>query len=236
MSSLRDALTDSGFAEVNFVPLTEATRAWAMSAGRENGQQTTGLCVLGRDSASLSVINTHSGAIESADDDHVLVAPALVDWLNSVDRGTTVRGRRCLYLIGPRSDSTRSAVSSRIACRYRSSQPTTRSSLLPAGAAFSNVSSVDEDVVGRPGPGFVSGRTDARRCGRDRRRVVGLAVVGRRPNSRGAKYLPAGRNSVDTHRQPRFRRGTPPSHRWSSSAAAGRQRLRPYPNSPLPRR
>ncbi len=154
VSSLRDALRDSGFAEVNFVPLTEATRAWAMSAGRENGQQTTGLCVLGRDSASLSVINTHSGAIESATTTKSLDGTGLADWLNA-SMGNNGSRPECLYLIGPRFglDAIVGALEDGLSVPVVATHDAQLA--LARGAASSNVSCVDDSVVGRRS-GFVS--------------------------------------------------------------------------------
>ncbi len=102
LSSLRDALTESGFHNVVPVSLTEAIRAWAMDIGRANDQRTTAVCMLGQDSASLSVIDTSSGAIEAATTTASRDCVALSVWLNSsfgLDRSQP----EALYLIGSRS-------------------------------------------------------------------------------------------------------------------------------------
>ena len=57
LSSLRDALTECGFDDVVSVPLTEATRAWARDRAA-NVMEKTAICILGQDSAALSVIDT----------------------------------------------------------------------------------------------------------------------------------------------------------------------------------
>jgi len=65
VSSLREALTECGFDDVVSVPLTEATRSWARDTGYANAMEKTAICMLGQDSAALSVIETRSGAIRS---------------------------------------------------------------------------------------------------------------------------------------------------------------------------
>ncbi len=102
LSSLRDALTESGFHNVVAVSLTEAARAWAMDVGRATDQQKTAVCILGRDSASLSVIDTSTGAIQTATTTASRDCVALSVWLNSAigDNGSLPEA---LYLIGSRS-------------------------------------------------------------------------------------------------------------------------------------
>jgi hypothetical protein len=102
MSSLRDALTESGFGEVVAVPLTEATRAWAIDAGRANEQATIAVCVLGRDSASLSVVDTDSGVLHATTTTITSDTVGLTDWLGAAlgDNGSRPEA---LYLIGSRS-------------------------------------------------------------------------------------------------------------------------------------
>ena len=100
-ASLRKALRESGLDHVVSVPLTEATRAWARGIGYANGDKKTAVCIVDRDSATLSVIDTRSGAIKatttkSHDSAH------LIDWLsNALDRNGSQPER--LYLIGSRS-------------------------------------------------------------------------------------------------------------------------------------
>ncbi len=149
VSSLRDALRESGFAEVTCVSLPEATRAWAMSAGRENGQETTALCVLGRDSASLSVINTRSGAIESASTTKSFDGAGLADWLDA-SMGNNGSRPECLYLIGCRSglDAIVGGLEARLSVPVVATHDAQLA--LARGAAFSNVSCVDTTIERRP--------------------------------------------------------------------------------------
>ena len=102
LSSLRDALTKLGFRDVVPVSLTEATRAWAMEVGRANDQRKTAVCILGQDSASLSVVDTSSGAIEAATTTASRDCVALSVWLNS-SFGLNESQPEALYLIGSRS-------------------------------------------------------------------------------------------------------------------------------------
>jgi len=102
LSSLRDALAEAGFHDVVPVALTAAIRGWAMDVGRANGQRTIAVCILGQDSASLSVVDTSSGAIETATTTASRDCVALSVWLNAsfgLDRAQP----EALYLIGSRS-------------------------------------------------------------------------------------------------------------------------------------
>jgi hypothetical protein len=103
ISSLRKALIDSGFREVVTVPLLEATRAWAQGVARTTGTEKVAVCVLDDDSASLSVIDTRSGAIKTKTINRSHDSAGLIDWLNTAfDKN----GSRpvSLYLIGSRSE------------------------------------------------------------------------------------------------------------------------------------
>ncbi len=102
LSSLRDALTEAGFGDVVPISLAEATRAWAMDVGRANDQRTIAVCILGQDSASLSVVDTSSGAIEAATTTASRDCVALSVWLNS-SFGLNGPQPEALYLIGSRS-------------------------------------------------------------------------------------------------------------------------------------
>ena len=64
--SLRKALREFGIDHVVSVPLMEATRAWATGIGHANGDKKTAVCILNRESATLAVIDTRSGAIKTA--------------------------------------------------------------------------------------------------------------------------------------------------------------------------
>lgn len=99
-SSLRDALTEAGFANVVSVSLADAIRAWAVGQGRPNGQAQTAVCILGRDSASLSVIDTASGAVQTSTTTASRDSVSLIGWL-AVAFG--VSPPEVLYLIGSRT-------------------------------------------------------------------------------------------------------------------------------------
>jgi hypothetical protein len=102
LSSLRDALTESGFGDVVAVSLTQATRAWAMDIGYANDQRSTAVCILGRDSASLSVVDTSTGAIQVATTTASRDCVGLSVWLNSCF-AKNESYPDALYLIGSRS-------------------------------------------------------------------------------------------------------------------------------------
>jgi hypothetical protein len=102
LSSLRDALTEAGFHDVVAVPLTRAIRARAMDVGRANGQRRVAVCILGQDSASLSVVDTVTGAMEFATTTASRDCVALSVWLNA-SFGLDGSQPEALYLIGSRS-------------------------------------------------------------------------------------------------------------------------------------
>lgn len=103
VSSLRDALLECGFADVVSVPLAEATRSWARSAGYANAMEKTAICMLGRDSAALSIVETRSGAMLSSTTTITDDVAAFVDWLNFA-MGANGSRPEALYLIGCRSN------------------------------------------------------------------------------------------------------------------------------------
>lgn len=102
VSSLRDALTEAGFDHVVSVSLAEATRAWAAGQGRANGYAHTAVCILGRDSASLSVIDSASGAVQATTTTSSRDSISLISWLNAAF-GDTGSSPEVLYLIGSRT-------------------------------------------------------------------------------------------------------------------------------------
>ncbi len=102
VASLRDALTDSGFADVVSVSLPEATRAWAIDAGRGTRRAKTAVCILGRDSASVSVIDNHSGATHATTTTVTRAGVSLIDWLNAAF-GDNESRPDVMYLIGSRA-------------------------------------------------------------------------------------------------------------------------------------
>ncbi len=101
VSSLRDALAECGFADVVAVPLTEATRSWGRDTGYANAMEKTAICVFGRDSAALSVIDTRSGAIQSSTTTLTHDLPAFTSWLNFAV-GADGSLPDALFLIGSR--------------------------------------------------------------------------------------------------------------------------------------
>ncbi|MDX1883582.1 hypothetical protein [Mycolicibacterium sp. 120270] len=101
VSSLRDALTECGFDDVVSVPLTEAIRSWGRDTGYANAFERTAICVLGRDSAALSMIDTRSGAIQSATTTITADLATFISWLNFA-LGADDPSPEMLYLIGSR--------------------------------------------------------------------------------------------------------------------------------------
>lgn len=101
VSSLRDALTECGFGDVVSVPLTEAIRSWGRDTGYANAFERTAICVLGRDSAALSLIDTRSGAIQSATTTVTADLATFTSWLNFA-LGADDPTPELLYLIGSR--------------------------------------------------------------------------------------------------------------------------------------
>ena len=99
---LRKALAESGFDEVVTVPLAEATKAWAKSIARVNGHEKTAVCILDREAASLSVIDTRNGAVQTATANSRDSA-GVIDWLTTVFHRDGWRPES-LYLIGSRCD------------------------------------------------------------------------------------------------------------------------------------
>lgn len=151
MSSLRDALTEAGFDEVVSVPLTQATRAWAMDAGRADGQAKTAVCLLGRDSASLSVVDTHSGATEAMTTIQSRDSASLIDWLNTAI-GRNGSQPEALYLIGSRAEL--KVIAGPLAAALPIPVDATRYAqlALARGAAYSAVNCLEGPVVdSRPG-------------------------------------------------------------------------------------
>lgn len=101
VSSLRDALTECGFTDVVSVPLAEATRSWARNTGYADAMEKTAICMLGRDSAALSIVETRSGAMQSTTTTITNDVAALTDWLNFA-MGANGSRPEALYLIGSR--------------------------------------------------------------------------------------------------------------------------------------
>jgi hypothetical protein len=151
-SSLRDALTGSGFADVVSVSLPDATRTWVMVAARATAHQRIAVCLLGRDSASLSVIETSSGATQAATTIVSHARNSLVDWLNTT---FGVNGSRpeVLYLIGPRAKLDALAGPLDAALRMPVIATHDAQLALARGAAFTMAHHVD-DTAARERPGL----------------------------------------------------------------------------------
>ncbi len=99
MSSLRDALKECGFSNVVPVSLTAAIRASAMREARVNGHTMTAVCLLGHGSASLSLIDTSSGAMQSVSTTISRDGINLIDWLDLMLSGAD-SWPDVLYLMG----------------------------------------------------------------------------------------------------------------------------------------
>ena len=139
------ALAESGFDEVVSVPLTEATQAWAKSIARANGHEKTAVCILDRESVSLSVIDTRNGAIKtkttiSRD------STGLIDWLSTAF-GRNGSQPESLYLIGSRSelDAITGPLDEHLAVRVVASLDAQLA--LARGAALSGLTHVADDTA-----------------------------------------------------------------------------------------
>ena len=84
------------------IPFTDATRAWARDIGRANGHEKIAVCVLDRESASLSIIATLNGAVKTTTTKSRGNA-GLIEWLGTA-LGRSGSRPESLYLIGSRSD------------------------------------------------------------------------------------------------------------------------------------
>ncbi len=102
VTSLRNALTECGFDDVVSVPLSEATRSWGRDTGYANAMEKTAICVLGRDSAALTMIETRSGATQSATSTVTADLRTFTSWLNFA-LGAEDPRPDVLYLIGSRA-------------------------------------------------------------------------------------------------------------------------------------
>jgi hypothetical protein len=104
-SLLLKSLTDAGFDNIVAVRSPEAGEALARGIGRAVGYQQTAFCLLEPESAVVSIVDTHDGAVETvAHHDHDTDA-GLIDWLSDV---FAVNGwhSECLIVVGPDADLT----------------------------------------------------------------------------------------------------------------------------------
>ncbi|HKV22853.1 MAG TPA: hypothetical protein VJR50_27765 [Mycobacterium sp.] len=102
VSSLREALTECGFNDVVPVPFTEAARSWGRDTGYALAMEKTAVCVFGQDSASLSTIETRSGAVQSTTTMVTSDIARFISWLNFA-LGADGQQPDVLFLIGGRS-------------------------------------------------------------------------------------------------------------------------------------
>jgi hypothetical protein len=136
IQSLRKALAESGFSEVVPVPLAEATQAWAMGVGLTDGFAKTAVCIVDRKSASLSVIDTATGAMTtqtaSSSD-----SATLIDWLPTA-LGQNGSYPEALFLVGARCQL--DAIAGRLGAGLSIPVVATPDAqvILARGAAFSN--------------------------------------------------------------------------------------------------
>ena len=102
-TALLKSLADLGFDNVLAIPLSQATRTWAIEVGRANQHHKTALCILEPGTATVMVVATGAGPVRTAVTNTRERAADLVDWL------TTIFNREgwlpeCLYLVGSHDD------------------------------------------------------------------------------------------------------------------------------------
>jgi hypothetical protein len=103
--ALHRALTAQGFDDVTIVSEEVAAAALAQAAGRAIGDERTALVLIGRDNATLSVVQTDDGAVvnvRSRSLRNVQAAVALADLVDGVDAEAPSPGS--LFLIAPDLD------------------------------------------------------------------------------------------------------------------------------------
>ena len=120
-------------------------QAWAKSIARANGHEKTAVCILDRESVSLSVIDTRNGAIKtkttiSRD------STGLIDWLSTAF-GRNGSQPESLYLIGSRSelDAITGPLDEHLAVRVVASLDAQLA--LARGAALSGLTHVADDTA-----------------------------------------------------------------------------------------
>jgi hypothetical protein len=102
-TALLKSLADLGFENVHAIPLSQATRSWAVEAGRANEHAKTALCILEPGTATVMVVATGAGSVRTAVTNTREHTADLVDWL------TTIFNRdgwlpECLHLVGSHDD------------------------------------------------------------------------------------------------------------------------------------
>ena len=99
---LQKALKQQGFDDVAVIPPAQAAQAWARGIGRANGHDKIAVCIFERAAASLSVIDTNTGAVQT-DTTKSQASASLSDWLTTVFNRDG-RPPDSLLLIGSRCD------------------------------------------------------------------------------------------------------------------------------------
>ncbi|OBK78801.1 hypothetical protein [Mycobacterium sp. 1274761.0] len=114
LSSLSEALRDLTFDEVVPVSPADATRLWALGGRQGSRRQNSAVCLLGHTSAALSVVDTCTGAMQSATTRVSGDSAALIGWLDTTLYGNGMRAE-LVYLIASRR--TRDALAGPLAAR-----------------------------------------------------------------------------------------------------------------------
>ena len=166
-----------------------------MDVGRANGQRTIAVCILGQDSASLSVIDTSSGAIETTTTTASRDCVALSVWLNA-SFGLDGSQPEALYLIGSRSQL--AAIADKLDATVSVPVVATHDAqlALARGAATSTMWHVDH-CGGVDRSGFASQARTLTAVAARRSRLAVHVVVCRQPGHSGAAKL-----SRSPHRLP----------------------------------
>ncbi len=102
-AALLKSLAELGFENVHAISLSEATRSWAIEAGRASEHAKTALCILEPGTATVMVVATGAGSVRTAVTNTRAHTVDLLDWL------TTIFNRdgwlpECLHLLGSHDD------------------------------------------------------------------------------------------------------------------------------------
>lgn len=98
-TALMTSLADLGLENLHAISLSDATRSWAIEAGRANEHAKTALCILEPGTATVMVVATGAGSVRTAVTNTRARTVDLLDWL------TTIFNRdgwlpECLHLVG----------------------------------------------------------------------------------------------------------------------------------------
>lgn len=176
-TALLKSLADLGFDNVLAIPLSQATRTWAIEAGRANEHHKTALCILEPGTATVMVVATGAGSVRTAVTNTRERAADLVDWL------TTIFNRdgwlpECLYLVGSHDDLDAVTAPIRDSLPIPVFDSFDSQLALARGAALATVS--DVTVVSSPAaatPRKVKPRRDRSRLLSDVKKVTTSAAV-----------------------------------------------------------